>query len=518
MQFNLPQTLNSPIIISPQKGVQELFVASHQVADITVYGGSAGGGKSWGLCFSALQFVKNSEFRGVFLRGDKNSLFQGGGLWDESKKIYSKYKEKLPNGNYVYAKPLAGDEKWVFPSGAEIHFRYLDHNNMEKWKGMQYDFIGFDELTEYTLDTFSYMFTRLRGSSGVKSHVKCTTNPDKNSWVRDFLDWWIDSETGYAIPSRSGKIKWFIRVNNNFVWGNTKEELKLLYPDFSPKSLMFIRASVDDNQKLLENNPEYKANLQMQNAVEYAKLCLGNWNVDYSTYGSCIKEEDFPKYDFDICLKKAGFFTKVYFVVDTASKLNSWNDYTTIGLYGKSRWDKNWYIINMIRKRLRFDELVNVVNKEWDFWRKLLQENFHVPPFGIYIENMNNGQALIDTIRRAGIPAFELKTKQKDKYSRFYAVQGFIKANMVLIPNKKNWISVFIEECECFRADLDHALMKNEKKPHDDQVDNLVYALSDQINNNMNAPKFSSSGDVVFLANKNNYIKNKKYNIYDDTY
>lgn len=490
------------ITISPQEGKQSLFVASHQVADITVYGGSAGGGKSWGLCFSALQFVDNPNYRGVFFRGDKSSLFQGGGLWDEANKIYSKFKG---------AKPLQGDEIWVFPSGAEIHFRYLDHNNKEKLKGTQYDFIGFDELTEYTIDTFTYAFSRLRGSSGIKSHVKCTTNPEKNSWVRDFLDWWIDPITGYAIPERSGKIRWFVRVGGNFFWANTKEELIQEYPSFYPKSVMFIRASVEDNQEMLKMNPEYIANLQMQDAVEYAKLCLGNWNIDHSSYGSCIKEEDFGWYNLDTTLQRPGFFTQSYFVVDTASKINSWNDYTTIGLYAKSRWDKNWYLVNMIRKRIRFDELLKIVLSEWSHWREILSD---APPMGFYVEDKQTGQSLIDLIRSIGVPVFALRTKQKDKYTRLCAVQGYIKNQMVMLPQGKNWTKVFIEECECFRADLEHSLMRGETKPHDDQVDNLVYALCDQINNSFKPLKFGGSSDLLAMSRNNN--RKIKFNILTD--
>ena len=73
--------------IAPQKGPQEKFLSTS--ADIAIYGGAAGGGKSWGLLLEPLRHVtKNKEFSSVFFRRNTTQVRNPGGLWDESAKLY----------------------------------------------------------------------------------------------------------------------------------------------------------------------------------------------------------------------------------------------------------------------------------------------------------------------------------------------------------------------------------------------------------------------------------------------
>lgn len=60
---------------------------------------------------------------------------------------------------------------------------------------------------------------------GVRPYVRATCNPDADSWVAEFISWWIDPETGFAIPERAGVLRWFIRIGDTIIWGDSPEEL-----------------------------------------------------------------------------------------------------------------------------------------------------------------------------------------------------------------------------------------------------------------------------------------------------
>lgn len=96
------------------------------------------------------------------------------------------------------------------------------------------------------------------------SIVRATCNPDVDSWVAKFIAWWIDQETGYPIPERSGVLRYFCRENVEVKWGDSPEELSEKYgvePELC-KSVTFIASSVYDNKILLERDPSYLANLR----------------------------------------------------------------------------------------------------------------------------------------------------------------------------------------------------------------------------------------------------------------
>ena len=99
-----------PEIIGPQPGPQERFLASP--ADIVIYGGAAGGGKSYGLLLEALRHVNNSKFGAVIFRRNANQITSEGGLWDTSMQIYP----------YAGGKPSQSPRPtWKFPSGGKSH-------------------------------------------------------------------------------------------------------------------------------------------------------------------------------------------------------------------------------------------------------------------------------------------------------------------------------------------------------------------------------------------------------------
>lgn len=256
--------------IGPQEGPQTDFLSCS--ADIVIYGGSAGGGKSYGLLLDPLRYIHHPKFGAVVLRRTNPEIMNEGGLWDEACGLY------IPLG----ARSRQDDKSFTFPSGAVISLSHLQHEkNIYGWQGSQVPYLGFDELTHFTERQFWYLSSRQRNVSGIPNLIRCTCNPDPDSFVRKLIDWWIDKD-GYAIPERSGVIKWFIRSGDDLVWAFSKEELikKHGYAAGSlAKSLTFIRSTLDDNKILLEKDPSYMATLESLPKVDRMRLKFGNWNI-----------------------------------------------------------------------------------------------------------------------------------------------------------------------------------------------------------------------------------------------
>src|SRR6266849_2980154 len=143
-------------------------------------------------------------------------------------------------------------------------------------------FAPYRALTHFTAHQFFYLLSRNRSTCGVKPYIRATWNPDADSWVAEFLAWWIDPETGFAIPERAGVLRYYIRVSGKIIWADQPEDLiqhlpppETLPPGVDPPqpiSVTFIPASVFDNPALLQVNPEYLAWLLALPLLESERL------------------------------------------------------------------------------------------------------------------------------------------------------------------------------------------------------------------------------------------------------
>ena len=258
-------------IIRPQKGPQEKFLATS--ADIAIYGGAAGGGKTYALLMEPLRYVYVRGYRAVIFRKNYTQITTSGGLWEESFSVYGNIIGSVPVKNPKY--------KWSFEGKGAVYFDYLGReDDVNKWQGSQITFIGFDELTHFSEKQFFYMLSRNRSTCGIKPYVRATCNPDADSWVASFIEWWIDPDTGYPIQERSGKIRYMARIDEKIIWGNSREELINKGVDrMKIKSVTFIASTLKDNRILMEKDPSYLANLEVLPLIEKERLLHGNWKI-----------------------------------------------------------------------------------------------------------------------------------------------------------------------------------------------------------------------------------------------
>lgn len=263
-------------VLRPQAGPQEAFLSS--AADIVVYGGAAGSGKSFGLLMEPLRYVHVPGFTGVIFRRTAVQVRNEGGLWDESMRVYGGLRPgPTPRPDRLF---------WTWPkTKARIRFAHLEHDaDKLAWSGSQVPYIGFDELQLFLEGQFWFMLSRNRSVCGVKPYVRATCNPVPKDdlvggWLNRLLDWWIDPDSGLPIPERSGVLRWFVRVEDELVWADSEAELRAKFPLVPPKSLTFIAAKLTDNPILMELDPGYLANLMALQRVERLRLLEGRWHV-----------------------------------------------------------------------------------------------------------------------------------------------------------------------------------------------------------------------------------------------
>lgn len=282
----------APKIIKPQKGFQEDFLSS--CADIVIGGAGAGVGKTYAELLETLRHKDVHGFNAMFFRRTTVQITNPGGLWDESMEIFPLFG----------ASPQSQKLRWTFPSGAIVKFGHIENEiNIYDHQGAQYCLIIFDELTHFTKKMFNYMLSRNRSVCGVKPYVRASCNPDSESFVADMIEWWIEQDErnpdgtpnpnyGYPIPNRIGVVRFFLMDNDQYVWGDSKQEVinkcphifnNPLFKDINHddliKSFTFIPGSIFDNKELMKKNPEYLGNLMGLDEEEKARLLYGNWKI-----------------------------------------------------------------------------------------------------------------------------------------------------------------------------------------------------------------------------------------------
>lgn len=428
----------------PQPGPQFQFMQNR--ADIVIYGGAAGGGKTFALLLEALYSHDIPGFNAVIFRKNANQVRNPGGLWDNSAEIYYDF------GGNAKESTL----EWDFPSGAKIKFAHMDlEKDKFSWQGAQICLIGFDELTHFSWGQFNYMFSRNRSLCGIRPYIRATTNPDPDSWVRKFIDWWIDKDTGYAIQERSGKVRAFVVNGDEMIWGDSKRELKEKFPELLPRTVSFITSNIFDNKILLAENPAYLSSLQALPRYEREQLLMGNWNIR-PTSGSFFK-----RHYFEVVRGVPKKTQKVRYWDRAATRKTDTNDPDyTVGLKLEKDEHGLFYVTDIVRLQ------ESPLGVQTAIKNTSLQDGFSTK-IGIEQDPGQAGVSEADFLIRA-LSGFMVKPYKatKDKINRASPVSSQAEAGNIKVL-LGDWNEDFFRELENFP-----------EGSHDDIVDALSGAFS----------------------------------------
>ena len=236
---HLAEESEKNVIFSPNTGPQEDFLAAAET-DV-LYGGAAGGGKSYAMLVDPLRYAHRASHRALIIRRSMPELRE---LIDKSRELYPK---AFPGCKYREVEKL-----WNFPSGAKIEFGFLERDaDVYRYQGQAYSWIGFDEITHLPTEfPWNYLASRLRTTdSEITPYMRCTANPGGVGahWVKKR---YIDPNE----PNQS-----FLGAD-----GLTRK---------------FIPARLEDNPYLAEDG-RYEQMLKALPPTQRKQLLEGNWDVN----------------------------------------------------------------------------------------------------------------------------------------------------------------------------------------------------------------------------------------------
>ena len=227
------------VIFKANEGPQEDFLAAGET-DV-LYGGAAGGGKSYAMLVDPLRYAHRPAHRGLIIRRSMPELRE---LIDKSRELYPK---AFPGCKYKEVEKL-----WNFPSGAKIEFGFLERDaDVYRYQGQAYSWIGFDEITHLPTEfSWNYLASRLRTTdSEIVPYMRCTANPGGVGahWVKN----------RYILPAEP---------DTSFVGkdGLTRK---------------FIPARLEDNPFLAKDG-RYEKMLKALPPTQRKQLLEGNWDVN----------------------------------------------------------------------------------------------------------------------------------------------------------------------------------------------------------------------------------------------
>lgn len=271
-------TESKTIEFTPQPGGQQRFLSKIYVDEV-LYGGAAGPGKSWALVFDALgtQYIHTPLGKPAYQIPDyRAALFrrkttQFSKLIDEGKKLYAPLGAEL-----TYKRTGDPGPSFNFPSGARIFICHMEsEDNKEDHQGIEYQYCGFDELTQFTVTQYMYLFSRLRSTvKHLNARMRATTNPTgsgliwvKKRFVQNGSLELTPNKLYYFEPDRENDIE--VNPTGKIVTNKTKYA----------KSRMFIPGLLYENKILMDADPFYELNIRSMGKQYEEALLEGNWDA-----------------------------------------------------------------------------------------------------------------------------------------------------------------------------------------------------------------------------------------------
>lgn len=273
---------------------QAAFLATRNITEV-FYGGAAAGGKSDALLMAALEYVDDPNYAALILRRTFAQLDMPDSILDRAKKWLAPFKE---------VKWVQKKSRFEFPSGAVIQFGYLQFDaDVYQYDGPSYQFIGFDELTQFTEFQFKFMAGRLRRLQGSQIPLRLR---------------------GASNPGNVGHF-W---VKQRFI-------------KYRGKDRLFIPARLEDNPHA--DRAAYETTLNKMDPVSRAQRRFGDWEVTQE--GTVFRREWFNHFQDEF---NASDYRRVRYW-DLAATLNAgdWLVGTKLGTEDKGKW----YVEHVVRSQ-----------------------------------------------------------------------------------------------------------------------------------------------------------------------
>lgn len=364
------------------------------------YGGAAGGGKSDALLMGALQYVDSPQYAAIIFRKSFADLTKPEALMDRARSWLS--------GSSAEWKDI--EKAWHFPNGATLSFGYLDNDtDIYHYQSAAYQYIGFDELTQFKETQYRYLFSRLRRlvDIDIPLRVRAASNPGNigHDWVKQRF----------------------------IVEGITKGRV-------------FIPATLDDNPHL--DRESYVKSLDQLDPTTRQQLLKGDWSARQA--GSKFRREWFEIVD---SAPVECRYVRYWDLASTAPTKGSDPDWTVGALMGRT--NQGTCFLKDIRRLRGTPQTVE----------SLIKQTAQVDDKGIMIymeqEPGSSGVNTIDHYRRLVLPQYSfygVKTTG-NKEVRANPVSSQAEAGNIKLV-RGMWINAFLDEIEAFPDGA-----------HDDQVD-----------------------------------------------
>lgn len=378
-----------------------------------LFGGMAGGGKSSALLMAALQYVDVPGYAAMLFRRTLADLIMPGALMDRFKEWIAPYDEIKWNGSTFQA---------TFPSGARIGFGYLNNEGDHlRYKGVELQFIGMDEVSEIYEEHYKYLFSRLRRPktgplAQVPLRMRSASNPAPN-WVRQHF---------IVEGAQNGRI--------------------------------FVPSSMTENPGV--DVDSYREMLSKLDPVERKRLEDGDWWA--TALGSMFKRGKFKIIDGSEIpeITPNARFVRFWDMAATEKTENNNPDWTvgTLAMYQ----DGKTYIMDVVRERMAPSGVEKLV-------AQTASEDGPAVAIRMEQEPGSSGKTVADQFARYVVPGYDFKaiapSGDKEVRARPFAA-AVDNGNVHLVRSR--WQTDWLDEISSFPEACDH----------DDQVDSAVGAFN----------------------------------------
>lgn len=424
---------------------QEAFLrVRHREA---LYGGAAGGGKSDGLLMAAAQYVHVPGYSALLLRRTFKQLKLANALLDRAHRFWGHI-----------ATWEASSYTFTFPGGGRVTFGYLENErDKDRYRGSEFQFIGFDELTDFRESQYLFLFSRLRKTRDldVPLRMRAATNPggEGHRWVKKRF---ISEEAAAAMLA-----------------GTYRNVYEL-------DGRAFVPSKLEDNPAV--DSEEYSLSLAQLPPVERARLRAGDWTIEDASQVDLGWFRYFTSSAVDYVLQDApanvpGVVRHAdcvrYTVVDCAATSADAQEQLKTGErsetavvtfdYHRGQFGQSpaWLVVDARGGYWSFPEILDQVRSLASALR----------PARIGFEDEKTGRAAFETLFQespSGAAVIALPTRGRDKLTRAADFLNRAYEHRVFFPESAYWMPPVFEQLRSWRG---------LPKERADYIDALAYGI-----------------------------------------